>query len=451
MSRPTNLDNVSAMGVLCTQCGTCGIICPVEDCISFKSDDLGNYYPTVSEEKCRKCRRCLQVCPGAEIELYGLYERAFAQQPHNLAIGHWISCWVGHAANPVTRYNATSGGIVTALLQYALEQNIIDGALVVRLGENLTPIPFIAQTPDDVIKATGSKYLPVAPLTVLSEIVRSREEQRIGVVGLPCQIEGLHRLLEVNTNLARQIVFSIGLFCNHTKDKRYTDFLLQRLGQSRHTVAQIQYRGHGWPGEISITTQSGDTYRLPQQSHSVTFMWYAKAYAPPRCLICTDHLAEFADIAVGDAWLPEYIESDDQGTSIIICRTPQGQALLEKARSAGVICLSALPVDKLLQSQSNVLQRKRRGFWGGLAYHLAHSYKEVKQITGKYELNKELRWEEKVLGFYRLTSWRFFSSSFFFHIACRLPETAFSILASLLRRLDKLSERLERNPDHSKS
>jgi coenzyme F420 hydrogenase subunit beta len=451
MSRPTNLDNVSAMGVLCTQCGACEVICPIERCISFSFDRLGNCYPVVSEEKCIRCRLCLQVCAAAEIELDKLHERVFAKRPDNPAIGHWVSSWVGYAANPVTRYEATSGGIVTALLEYALKQNIIDGALVVGLGENLIPAPFIARTAEDVIRAKGSKYLPVAPLAALSEIMHSREEQRIGVVGLPCQIEGLHRLLGASKKLARRIAFSIGLFCNHTKDRRYTDFLLQRLGQSRHTVTQIQYRGHGWPGEIWVTTQAGDTHCLPQQSHSVTFMWYAKAYASPRCLICADHLADFADIAVGDAWLPEYIESDDQGTSIIVCRTAKGQALLEEARSAGAIHLSTLPVDKVLQSQPDVLRRKRRSFWGGLAYHLANSYKEVEQITEKYELNKGLIWKEKVLASYRLMSWQFFSSGFFFSMACRLPERAFSILTSLLRRLDRLSERLERNPDHAKS
>lgn len=115
------------------------------------------YYPVVNEDKCINCRLCLRVCAALEIESDKLHEQVFAKQPDNPLIEHHSSSWVGYATDPTIRYESTSGGIITALLKYALEQEIIDGALVVGLDKNLRPTPFIARTVEEVVKAKGSK------------------------------------------------------------------------------------------------------------------------------------------------------------------------------------------------------------------------------------------------------------------------------------------------------
>lgn len=53
--------------------------------------------------------------------------------------------------------------MVSALLIFALEQGIIDGALVTKMSENnpLEPQPFIARTREEIISAAKSKYCPV--------------------------------------------------------------------------------------------------------------------------------------------------------------------------------------------------------------------------------------------------------------------------------------------------
>ena len=54
-------------------------------------------------------------------------------------------------------------------------------------------------------------------------------------------------------------------------------------------------------------------------------------FTPDGCNVCSDHLAELADISFGDAWLPEF-EVDKLGTSIAISRTKLGEEFLAKAR-----------------------------------------------------------------------------------------------------------------------
>ena len=54
---------------------------------------------------------------------------------------------------------AQDGGIASALLIYALENNIIEGAVVAGdPGDDWVPIPEIATTADEILSAAGTKY-----------------------------------------------------------------------------------------------------------------------------------------------------------------------------------------------------------------------------------------------------------------------------------------------------
>jgi hypothetical protein len=66
--------------------------------------------------------------------------------------------------------------------------------------------------------------------------------------------------------------------------------------------------------------------------------------------MCPDQAAELADIALGDAWLPEF-RADHVGRSLVICRTPAGHRLLERAMEAQVVMLQPVAADKVWQSQ----------------------------------------------------------------------------------------------------
>lgn len=46
----------------CCGCGVCCIICPRNAIYMFK-DEKGFKYPTIEQEKCVKCYRCIKICP----------------------------------------------------------------------------------------------------------------------------------------------------------------------------------------------------------------------------------------------------------------------------------------------------------------------------------------------------------------------------------------------------
>ena len=115
---------------LCTGCSTCAGICP-DDAIQVVIDQRnGIYIPKLDKEKCTKCGLCFEVCPGYSVDFKKLNQEIFGKQPEDILLGNYLNCYIGHATDYNIRYNSSSGGLVTALLIFALEEGLIDGALI---------------------------------------------------------------------------------------------------------------------------------------------------------------------------------------------------------------------------------------------------------------------------------------------------------------------------------
>ena len=170
---------------LCTGCGICVALCP-DDAIKLTiNEKKGIYIPELNEEKCNNCGICYEVCPGHEVDFKQLNLEIFGKEPKDILIGNYLNCYVGHSTHYDIRYNSASGGLITQLLIFALEEGLIDGALVTRMKKDkpLEPEPFIVSTREGVIEASKSKYCPVPANIALKEILNSKEGQKFAVVG----------------------------------------------------------------------------------------------------------------------------------------------------------------------------------------------------------------------------------------------------------------------------
>ena len=117
---------------LCTGCGTCVALCPGEAIEMMINEKKGIYAPQLNEEKCNNCGICFKVCSGHEVDFKGVKFRNIRKRAR------------------------ISGGLVTQLLIFALEEGIIDGALVTRMkrDKKLESEPFIARTREELIEAS---------------------------------------------------------------------------------------------------------------------------------------------------------------------------------------------------------------------------------------------------------------------------------------------------------
>jgi len=356
---------------LCTGCGTCAGMCPVAAIDMIKCNSKGTYVPLLDRERCTQCGICLEVCPGHSVDFEQLNVAFFAKEPEDTVLGNYLNCHTGYATDREIRYHSASGGLVTALLIFALEEGLIDGALVTRMSQEnpLEPQPFVARTREEIVSASKSKYCPVPANVALREILS--EDGRYAVVGLPCHIQGIRKAEEANKTLRDRIVLHLGIFCAHTVSFTGTEFLLWKRHIAQENIIGLDYRGEGWPGGMSIYLNDGSRVFVPYLD-----VWrvFNPAFYPLRCTLCCDGASELADISFGDAWLPEFSD-DESGTSAIVSRIPKGEELLQHMAAKGSIKLNGIAAARIAESQQDFRPKK-----AGIKVYMAYARMRRRRI-----------------------------------------------------------------------
>jgi coenzyme F420 hydrogenase subunit beta len=137
--------------------------------------------------------------------------------------------------------------------------------------------------------------------------------------------------------------------------------LLKNMNIKHDQVDDVHYRGKGWPGLFTIKLKNGI------ESFQKTYMeaWgFLQKYRPFRCYLCPDGTAAYADISCGDPWYRK-IQENEAGHSLVITRTEKGREILKGAIAEGYLTLEHANIQKLINSQPGLLQ-KRKEIWGRL-------------------------------------------------------------------------------------
>lgn len=332
---------------VCTQCGACVSICPV-NAVTAGSDGVS------LQGECLDCGLCHRFCPGREMDFIALSETYLGCPPEDPLLGHFRRLGVARSTSEEVRERGASGGVVTALLLHLLETDKIQGALGVTMDRDQ---PWASQatlltSTEEVKQAAQSKY----SLVSLAALLRSarREPGSFAVVGLPCHVHGLRRLQRLGSYRAK-FPLTIGLFCGFNLLPAATDHLIARTGLNKRHIVTLQYRGGRWPGGLLLHSSDGRQRFIPKHSYGYVNL----AYVPRRCLACPDLTNELADLSVGDTWLEEYAG----GWSTVICRSARGEQLLAEAAEAGVLRVDNINRQDLLRSHGHLLAYKKEGYF----------------------------------------------------------------------------------------
>lgn len=288
---------------------------------------------------------------------------------HN-PIGDFRKAWIGHSNDPAIREHAASGGIITAVFKHLLDNDKIDAALVCRsklVNGELLPDIYLAKNIEDLIESQSSKYFDI-PMTRGLELIKNFEG-RVGIVGLPSQINSISRRISKNPILRERIVFKISLFCGHNSKEKLIRLVLEKQGISFNDVNSFHYRQGLWRGEIVVTLKNGTEQRMPFQD----FSHYQNLHilSLTRCLNCFDHFGYHSDLSTGDVWLP-HKKQESIKPSAFFARTERAQTLIEEMLADGSLSADETDRQSLYLSQSrsvnyhyNISARAKVGKWLG--------------------------------------------------------------------------------------
>jgi coenzyme F420 hydrogenase subunit beta len=379
---------------LCTGCGTCVGLCP--NSAIYMSKCNGIYVPILNQKKCNRCGICFEVCPGHSVNLEKLSLIISGKKQQESLIGNYANCYIGHSTSLKIRYNSSSGGLVTALLVFALKKRIIDGTLVTRMSDTspLDPEVFIAKTENEIISASRSKYCPVPANIALKHVLRSNG--KFATVGLPCHIEGIRKAEIINRELAKKIVLHLGLICNHAPTFLATTYLLKKMNVRKEEVKKIDYRGKGWPGQMSITLKDGEKKSI---QHFDPYYWghvFNSYFLTSRCILCNDKVCELSDISFGDAW---NLSNSKIGESLIVSRNNIGEELLWKAAETGIIKMERINSAQVIGSQGLDLIKRRHNARTRVFRKLG---REVPTYNQKEPESKPLDYVTAILAYLRM-------------------------------------------------
>ncbi len=274
--------------------------------------------------KCILCETCYHQCPQtppfeAELEKYIFGRNSKKEEPY----GIFKNIYAARAKKEEILKVASDGGAVTAILACALTEKLIDGAVVadVKADEPWKPIPKLARTVEDLIKAAGTKYSVSPGALALAEAVENFELRRVAFVGTPCQVRSVRKMQYAPLGAIKyggKVALTIGLFCseNFYYDKLIKEYVASKAKLSE--VSKFSIKG----GRFIVEAGGKKVIEVPIKE--------VKGYARTSCQYCTDFAADLADISVGNVDSPE-------GWSTVIVRTDVGAKFFEEAVKKGWI------------------------------------------------------------------------------------------------------------------
>ena len=337
----------------CSGCGACAYLAP--DHVHMEYSAAGflrpvETMPLTPEED----QRISVACPGISLDL-----ESEALVDDRLW-GPIVAARTGHAAVADLRHQASSGGVISAVLIHLLESKQVD--CVIQTSASLeSPARnqiVLSRTAADVRAAAGSRYAPSAPLESLKYYLA--QPGRFAFVGKPCDVAALRALTKDDAALAARIPYMISFFCAGVPSTRGADNILRELGVEPGALRSFRYRGDGWPGFATAETADGQKRAM---SYEASWGNILSKHVQFRCKICPDGSGGFADIVCGDAWesdargYPKFAESE--GRSLILTRTAAGEKLCNDARRAGGIFTEDLGIDRIETMQPSQARRKR--------------------------------------------------------------------------------------------
>ena len=318
----------------CASCGTCVITCP------FGCLELAKGKPNLVKE-CKVCGICAQACPRYNWTMAKAEDFVFGKirNPEEV-FGVYRRIAIAQAKPGDIQKARQDGGAATAMLVAALQNGLIDGAVVSGKSQEkpFLPVPILATTAEKIIESAGTKYSCSSTLLALPEVIKQKKTQ-IAFVGTPCQINAVRKMqMSGVKKFSAPIKYLVGLMCSECFDYEglMETHIKGKLGINLNDITKMNIKG-----KMLVTTSAGTT-AIPLAD--------IKPYVRMSCSVCEDFSSELADVSVGGLGL--------DGWTFTIIRTEKGEELFTNAEKAGF--LESKPVEEGAFSKALLLKLTKK-------------------------------------------------------------------------------------------
>jgi len=312
---------------ICGKCGGCVSFCSAGElnALEMGKNEVPRY---INEDNCLKCGICYLICPQTDTLNVELQEKFDWKPP----IGDYQRITSAQTTNKDVKEVCTDGGVVTSLLLYLLERNLINGAVVSKKIGRFARKAIVARTPEEIIEAAGStfsgslhleelggKYTTYTPILSTVKSLEKSYLRDIAVVGTPCQINAIRKMQCLGIIPAHLVKYTVGLFCieNFSFDDVAKEKLEKKLDINLEDIVKLNIKD-----DFIISFTKGVTIHVPLgEVHEV---------ARPACFACQDFSNEYADISVGGLGSPD-------GYTTALIRTELGASVYDEALRKGYI------------------------------------------------------------------------------------------------------------------
>ncbi len=294
---------------ICTLCGACAASC---EYITIEDGVPKLVGP------CKACGVCYYQCPRTittEEGLIGCFRYAYA------------------ARSAIPEIRGQDGGVVTSLLLYALDEGLIDCAVVtIRSKEEpWKPVPIVAKTREEILESSGSIYSHSMTLEALMSAIKQGMNS-IAFVGTSCNIDAVTKMQKSSFGFLhlfmRAKVLKLGLFCMDTFSYEGIKAVLESYGIMLENVDAMKIRR----GKFEVTLKDG-------KEHVFNLSEFDE-YRSSSCKFCTDLTAENSDISFGGVGSP-------RGWTTVLARSAIGYEIFNEAVDNGYIEARHLEDDEL--------------------------------------------------------------------------------------------------------
>ena len=348
-------DEVITSG-LCTGCAGCVIACP-HDVIGY-DHEAGGYRPFHLEDELgpsncghgeKGCTSCTRACPRFRLWEPQANEHLFDRDREAGELsGIYGDILLTRASDDMVHRMGQDGGLVSAILIWALDNGYIDGALTSYLegGDATTwkAVPGVATNRDEVLAGAGSRYTYSANTLAIDEALE-RGLSKLALVGMSCQssVPPIMWSRKIG-KIGKPIVFNIGLLCSKTFD----DAIFEELFEAKYRLPKAEIAKMNIKGVFQIWMKDGAYHEINLKE--------CHAWTREGCNHCPDFAAEHADISTGGI-------GKDNDWTLTIVRTELGREIMNRMIADGSVIARPGDEDPGAIALLHKLAEKSRSRW----------------------------------------------------------------------------------------